>query len=127
MVAPSSARRTASARRTTASRTTAERVSPIPAATRPSSSPISSSLNLVGTGVVIQISIQSVEQIPGRPAYVSQRQAEGDREREPEIVPKRSGCLVSENVSKHACPNAGRWGPYRRLEVTPCSADGKQG
>ena len=61
MVAPSAALRTVSAKRTTASRTTADRVSPIPAATSSSSKPISSSLNLVGTGVVTQPSIQFVE------------------------------------------------------------------
>ena len=61
MAEPSSALRTAAVRRTTASRTTADRVSPIPAATSSSSNSMSSSLNLVGTGVVTQSSIQFVE------------------------------------------------------------------
>ena len=61
MAQPSSALRTVSAKRTTASRTTADRVSPIPAATSSSSNSISSSLNLVGTGVITQSSIQFVE------------------------------------------------------------------
>lgn len=76
MVAPSSALRTVSAKRITASRTTADRVSPIPAATSSSSNPISSSLNLVGTGVVTRSSIQFVEQYAAA-MYVDDPQGRG--------------------------------------------------
>ncbi len=65
MAAPVRARWTASLRCATARRTTADRLSPTPAATSPSSSSISSSLNRVGTGLVIRSSIREVERHAG--------------------------------------------------------------
>lgn len=62
MAAPTRARPTASARCATARRMTAERLFPIPLATSSSIRSSSSSLNRVGTGVVIRFSIRIVEQ-----------------------------------------------------------------
>jgi hypothetical protein len=73
MEAPARARRTDSARSWTPRRMTADRLSAMPLSTSSSINASSSSVNRVGTGVVIRPSIRAVEHVGAAPGHQSLR------------------------------------------------------